>query len=104
MMRSWGRRAVIGSSEFGIDELQTFERGDTLPSLHESIIAREELSDLLEKISALTPSDREIATMLFIAGFTSPEVSEHTGLSAGAVRVRAFRIRAILRQGDSQFN
>jgi RNA polymerase sigma-70 factor (ECF subfamily) len=55
--------------------------------------------DLVQKLlEQLSPEDRVVVEMMDLEGRNATEIKELTGMSAVAVRVRAFRARRKLRQ------
>lgn len=99
LLRSWQRRALVLPMEADAANLHDLELGDSRPALDDEIMAREELRMVLHRIAQLEATDRLIVNMLLMGDCPTADVSRATGLSAGAVRVRACRIRAGLREG-----
>lgn len=97
LLRSWQRRAVISSSELGIERLEDYENGDLLPTLGEGIMAREELRNAFHHIATMEETDRKVAELVFMGSCSSGDAARQTGLSPGAIRLRIFRIRRALR-------
>ena len=98
IMRGWRRRTVFSSADLGIDELHQFDSGERSPSLDEAIMAREELRHIARRAAGMEETDRLVINLLLVGGSSGEDVSARTGLSTGAVRVRAFRLRSALRE------
>ena len=60
------------------------------------------LADLAAALAKLTPDDRRLIGLRYVAGLTSEEVGEAVGLSGGAVRHRLMRLLARLREDLSE--
>lgn len=99
VLRSWRRRTVFSAAEMDVEHLHEFEYDEAGPSLDAEIMAREELRMVLQCVAQLDAKDRLVVVMLFITDCPAAEVGRRIGLSAGAVRVRACRIRSALREG-----
>ena len=97
ILRSWRRRLVSSFAELGSDEPDEHPRAMRTPSLDDVIGAREELRCVFRRVAAMDDTDRSIAALVLIEGISSREAAERIGLTAVAVRLRAFRIRAALR-------
>jgi RNA polymerase sigma-70 factor (ECF subfamily) len=102
MLRRWHHRSVFPAAEMGIEKHGHEERGNHGPSLDEVVMAREELRHAFQCIASLDETDRRVINLLFMDGCSAADVALRTGLSAGAVRVRAFRIRNVLREEMSR--
>ena len=55
------------------------------------------LVDLQRALADLTPDDRRLLALRYVAGFDSTEIARHTGLSASGVRSRLARLIERLR-------
>ena len=99
ILRSWRRRAVFCAAEMGLDDAQDVEHGDHSHSLCDTIMAREDLQALFCRIAGMAEKDRQIVSLLFLDGCPAIDVARTMGMTPGAVRVRAFRIRSALREG-----
>ena len=97
ILRSWKRCLVFASSEMGIENLQDVESGEHLPTLDNAIAAREDLRRIMRCIADMDEMDRFLVGLLCLGGGSAAEAADQTGLRPGAVRVRAYRIRAMLR-------
>lgn len=53
--------------------------------------------DLRNALGRLSPADRELLALRYVAGFDSSELSRFTGLSASGVRARLQRLLVVLR-------
>ena len=98
ILRSWRRRAVFCAAEMGLDDAQDAEHADHSLSLCDTIMAREDLQALFCRIADMAAKDRQIVSLLFMDGCSATDAARTTGMSPGAVRVRAFRIRSALRE------
>jgi RNA polymerase sigma-70 factor (ECF subfamily) len=85
LVRAERRRPVVDISE----TLQPDER-----SYPAGLIG---LVDLQRAIADLSPDDRRLLALRFVAGLDSTEIAHHTGLSASGVRSRLARVIARLR-------
>jgi RNA polymerase sigma-70 factor, ECF subfamily len=56
-----------------------------------------DLVDLRRALAHLTPEDRSLLALRFVAGLDSSEIARHSGLSASGVRSRLARLIARLR-------
>jgi len=56
------------------------------------------LADLAAALARLTPDDRRLIGLRYVAGLTSDEIGEAVGISGGAVRHRLMRLLADLRK------
>lgn len=97
-LAAFGRRRVLGHTELGFDSLP-----ELAPSLADpnasAAPGAEEFGDSSQALLArLRETDREIFLLHCVEGCTADEVAQRTGLSAGAVRVRAHRARRTLRK------
>jgi RNA polymerase sigma-70 factor (ECF subfamily) len=92
--RAEGRLPVVVS----IEELR--QRSDRpAPSDPESNIANKELASLLESaLDSLPPDYREVFLLKHVEGLPYGEISEMTGVSIGALKVRAHRARIRIRE------
>lgn len=99
LLRSWHRRAIALPVEADARSLSDAEDGAGRPTLDEKIMAREELRMVLHLIGRLGATDRLIVNMLLMGDCSAEDAGRATGLSAGAARARACRIRAGLREG-----
>jgi RNA polymerase sigma factor (sigma-70 family) len=80
VIRSQRRRPVIDIS----DALQPGVGGDPADTIG--------LVDLQRALAHLTPDDRRLLALRYVAGLDSPEIARHTGLSASGVRSRLARL------------
>ena len=85
IVRAQRRRPVIDISE----TLQTDERNDPADAIG--------LVDLQRALTHLTPDDRRLLALRFVAGLDSTEIARHTGRSASGVRSRLARLLDRLR-------
>ena len=97
LLRGWRRRAVFSTAEMECEQMQDIERGDDRVSLHDTVMAREELRAVLHHIDGLATTDRLLISLMFMSDASAEDMGCHLGLSAGAVRVRACRLRSALR-------
>ncbi|MGC9943663.1 MAG: sigma-70 family RNA polymerase sigma factor [Verrucomicrobiota bacterium] len=88
------RRNEIGLPELGEDSLDWLRSGDEKNELDAR--AASEILDLAMR--ELSPADRIVITLQEIEGRSVKEICEVTGSSSVAVRVRALRARARLKQ------
>lgn len=96
--RSWHRRAgLFPSGTDGGDRLDDRERSSFTPPLGDVLMAREDLRSVIRRIRRLPESDRAIVDVIFMGSGSAQDAAARTGLTPGAVRVRAHRIRAELR-------
>jgi RNA polymerase sigma-70 factor (ECF subfamily) len=86
------RHGEVGFDDLGEAALDWLRSGDGEP---EANLAREVLDLAMRELS---PADRVVITLLEIEGRSVREISELTGSSGVAVRVRALRARAKLRK------
>jgi len=56
------------------------------------------LAEFLALLGDLSPQQRACVALRYVGGYTSPEIGELLGTSAGTVRVHLHRARAALRQ------
>ena len=96
-LRAWQRRTIFSSAELGLDHPHDLDRGNHLPSLDDAIVAREDVRHILRRVAALDKTDQLVASLVLMGGSSAQAAADCTGLSAGAIRVRAFRIRSSLR-------
>lgn len=94
MRRSFHRNQ--GQYQEALDQ-QEMELVAPVPSPREHSMMRERLSIVIVAIDHLEGQDRQIMHALVLDEESAAEVAQRTGLSAGAVRVRACRLRAALR-------
>jgi RNA polymerase sigma-70 factor (ECF subfamily) len=78
-IRGQRRRPVIDISETLVDA-----GGDPANAIG--------LVDLQRALAHLTPDDRRLLALRYVAGLDSPEIARHTGLSASGVRSRLARL------------
>lgn len=69
-----------------------------VPTPREHSILRERLEGVLTAMDRLEGIDRQISLALVLDDESASEVAQRTGLKVGAVRVRACRLRAALRE------
>ena len=84
------------------NEARRLMRRHRLRSLLEIRAAREPRSDdlhwsaehidLKDALDRLTPRDRQLLALRYVAGLTTPEIARHTGMSVTNVRVRIGRL------------
>jgi RNA polymerase sigma-70 factor (ECF subfamily) len=94
LLQSRRRFARRWSKEIGMDaypERATASSSDPLDSRR-----------VEEALERLAPEQRELAWLAWVEGFTSPEISRITGLSAGAVKVRLHRMAKRLRAEEKE--
>lgn len=94
MRRSFHRHEGMAHNDL---HLQDFELIAPMPSPREHSMIREKLSGVLTAMEGLRGSDRLIMHALAFSDDSPAEIAQRTGLSAGAVRVRACRLRATMR-------
>ncbi len=92
--RAEGRMPVVVS----IEELRQRSDRPAAPD-PESSMAREELASLLESALDSLPADyREVFVLKHVEGLPYGEIAEMTGVSVGALKVRAHRARIRVRE------
>ena len=96
LRRKRARRGEIGFEDLGEQAHEWLRSGEHDP---EPRLAREILDVAMRTLS---PADQVVITMLEIEGHSVREISERTGSSGVAVRVRALRARARLRKAIEQ--
>jgi RNA polymerase sigma-70 factor (ECF subfamily) len=79
MMRAQRRRPVVDIST-AVDRDETADPAEAI-----------ELLDLQRSLARLSPDDRRVLALRFVAGFDSTEIARYTGLSASGVRSRLAR-------------
>jgi RNA polymerase sigma-70 factor (ECF subfamily) len=94
LRREKRRRNEIGLPELGEDALDWLRRDDEQSELE----ARQAAELLDAAMRELSPADRVVITLQELEGRSVKEICEITGSSSVAVRVRALRARARLRQ------
>jgi len=85
LVRARRRRPVVDISE----TIEPDERTDPAGLIG--------LVDLQRALADLTPDDRRLLALRYVAGFDSTEIARHTGLSASGVRSRLARLIERLR-------
>lgn len=100
MLRSLARHPMAAWDE--LNEQDT-ERAVSSGGGELRLQQRERLRFLLEAVSKLNGTDRLIVTSFLLDGHPPAVVAKRTGLSAGAVRTRACRIRSRLRRSARMF-
>lgn len=98
VIRSWRRRQVFIASDLGADDLGHFQANLSSAPAADTLIAREDLRRIVRRIGKLANTDQLIVSQLFMGDATTHDVAALTGLSTGAIRVRACRIRHALRK------
>ena len=98
LLRSYRRRTVFSSADLGIDQVQDLETSEGLPSLEDTIIAREDLRHIINCATAMGTTDKLVIDILLVGGGSGEDVSHRAGITAGAARVRACRLRSFLRE------
>ena len=94
LRRARRRQNEIGLSELGEDALEWLRSEDESAELE----ARQAAEVLALAMRQLSPAEQVVITMQELEGRSVKEISERTGSSSVAVRVRALRARAKLRR------
>lgn len=92
LRRKKARAGEVGFDDLGEDALDWLRTGDSEP---EPGLAREVLEVVMRELS---PAEQVVITLQEIEGRSVKEISQLTGSSGVAVRVRAMRARAKLRK------
>ena len=114
--RAWQRRGDLRDEEkakawlvaIAANEARMLARRGRLRSRIESLLARvppehvEPMDgvsiDLHAALARLSPDERTLLALRYIAGYTSPEIADITGSAPGVVRVRLSRLHRRLRR------
>ncbi len=73
---------------------------DEIEQVVSRVDAERQARELLDALATLSQLDRETVELVELAGLTPKEAARALGVSAGALRVRLFRARKLLRKGS----